>query len=154
MMHELFLFLVLTMSFTKILDICTEHPTVTLYGDADLFEVVDNSCLSVTIRTTKSLQQISKIKHLMIKATFTTGGNTITDAILVTVTLQKSAGNIVIALPDITFNDHLVTSVGTGGYLSLSNTDFMRINSEGNVFSSRLLSIDDFAGIYTFNYDN
>ncbi|XP_060078069.1 protocadherin Fat 4-like [Ylistrum balloti] len=132
---------VLRTNFSKILDICTTNPEITMFGDADLFEAVVSSCRTLTIRTTSVLPGDTSVRKLMVKAKFETGINVIMDAIFLTVTIQRTEGNTVV-LPDMTFSDHLVTSVAPGGKLSLSNSNFLRITSDGSVFTAKQLSVD------------
>lgn len=133
---------VLTATFTQILDICTTKPEVTLFGDTDLFEAVVDSCQTVTIRTSSVLPSDSSVRKFMVKARFLSGVNVIMDSIFVTVTIQRTGGNVVVVLPDMTFSDHLVTSVAPGASLSLSNSDYMTIGPDGAVHTSQQLSVD------------
>ncbi|OWF40589.1 Protocadherin Fat 4 [Mizuhopecten yessoensis] len=136
---------VLTADFSQILNICSTKPEVTLFGDDDLFEADVTSCHNVTIRTNSRLPLESSVRHIMVKAKLVAGANVIMDAIFVTVTIQSSVNNIVVVLPDMTFSGHFVTSVAPGGTLSLSNSDFMRITSAGDVYTREQLSVADIA---------
>ncbi|XP_033732973.1 protocadherin Fat 4-like [Pecten maximus] len=133
---------VLTTTFSQILDICTTNPEVTLVGDTSLFKAEVDSCQTLTISTLSTLPLESSVRKLMVKAKFENGVNVIMDAIFVTVTIQRTGGSVVVVLPDMTFSDHLVTAVAPGSTLSLSNSDYMTIGSNGAVYTTQQLSVD------------